>query len=91
MRSLVCCAVAQRISRSRNAHHPVRKLPTQAGEALRPHHVRQARERLAAGNRRQVHGYVFASRPGRSLTPPTSGAHSSPSPRRPVSGRTGHP
>ena len=45
------------------------ELPTQAAEALHTHHVRQARERLAAGKRWQDHGLVFASQAG---TPPSS-------------------
>jgi len=43
------------------------ELPTQAAEALRTHHLRQARERLAAGKRWQDHGYVFASQTGTPL------------------------
>lgn len=43
------------------------ELPTQAAEALRTHHVRQARERLAAGKNWQDHGYVFASQTGTRL------------------------
>ena len=43
------------------------ELPAQAAEALRTHHVRQARERLAAGKRWQDHGYVFASQTGTPL------------------------
>jgi integrase len=43
------------------------ELPAQAAEALRTHHVRQARERLAAGKRWQDHGYVFASQAGTRL------------------------
>jgi integrase len=43
------------------------ELPTQAAEALRTHHVRQARERLAAGKRWLDHGLVFASQTGTPL------------------------
>jgi integrase len=43
------------------------ELPTQAAEALRTHHVRQARERLAAGQRWRDHGLVFASQAGTPL------------------------
>jgi len=43
------------------------ELPAQAAEALRTHHVRQARERLAAGKRWQDHGLVFASQLGTPL------------------------
>jgi integrase len=43
------------------------ELPTQAAEALHMHHVRQARERLAAGKRWQDHGLVFASQAGTPL------------------------
>ena len=40
------------------------ELPAQATEALRTHHVRQAKERLAAGKRWRDHGLVFASQAG---------------------------
>ena len=43
------------------------ELPTQAAEALRTHHLRQARERLAAGKRWRDHGLVFASQAGTPL------------------------
>jgi integrase len=43
------------------------ELPTQAAGALRTHHVRQARERLAAGQRWRDHGLVFASQAGTPL------------------------
>ena len=43
------------------------ELPTQAAEALRTHHVRQARQRLAAGTRWRDHGLVFASQAGTPL------------------------
>jgi integrase len=43
------------------------ELPTQAAEALRTHHVRQARQRLAAGKRWRDHGLVFASEVGTPL------------------------
>jgi integrase len=43
------------------------ELPTQAAEALRTHHVRQARERLAAGKRWRDHGLVSASQAGTPL------------------------
>lgn len=43
------------------------ELPTQAAEALRTHHVRQARERLTAGERWRDHGLVFASQVGTPL------------------------
>jgi site-specific recombinase XerD len=43
------------------------ELPTQAAEALRTQHLRQARERLAAGTRWQDHGLVFASQVGTPL------------------------
>jgi integrase len=43
------------------------ELPTQAAEALHAHHIRQAKERLAAGNRWQDHGLVFASQVGTPL------------------------
>jgi integrase len=43
------------------------ELPAQAADALRTHHVRQARERLAAGNRWRDHGLVFASQVGTPL------------------------
>ena len=43
------------------------ELPTQATEAFRTHHVRQAKERLTAGKRWQDHGYVFASQTGTQL------------------------
>jgi integrase len=43
------------------------ELPTQAAQALRTHHVRQARERLTAGKGWQDHGLVFASQAGTPL------------------------
>ena len=43
------------------------ELPTQAAKALRTHYVRQARERLAAGQRWRDHGLVFASQAGTPL------------------------
>jgi len=43
------------------------ELPTQAAQALRMHHARQARERLSAGKRWQDHGLVFASQAGTPL------------------------
>ena len=43
------------------------ELPTQAAEALRAHHARQAKERLAAGQLWQDHGLVFASQAGTPL------------------------
>jgi integrase len=43
------------------------ELPTQAAQALRAHHARQARERLKAGKLWQDHGLVFASQAGTPL------------------------
>ena len=43
------------------------ELPAQAADALRTHHVRQAKERLTAGTRWQDHGLVFASQVGTPL------------------------
>jgi integrase len=43
------------------------ELPTQAAEALRTHHARQARVRLKAGKLWQDHGLVFASQAGTPL------------------------
>jgi integrase len=43
------------------------ELPAQAAEALRAHHVGQARERLVAGRRWRDHGLVFASQAGTPL------------------------
>ena len=43
------------------------ELPTQAAEALRTHHVRQATERLMAGKLWTDHGLVFASQAGTPL------------------------
>lgn len=47
------------------------ELPMQAAQALRTHHVRQARQRLAAGTRWRDHGLVFASQAGT----PLDGSH----------------
>src|ERR1700691_34112 len=43
------------------------ELPTQAAEALRTHHARQAKERLKAGKDWHDHGLVFASQAGTPL------------------------
>jgi integrase len=43
------------------------ELPTRAAQALRTHHARQAKERLAAGKRWEDHGLVFASLVGTPL------------------------
>jgi integrase len=43
------------------------ELPAQAADALRTHHVRQAKERLTAGRRWLDHGLVFASQTGTPL------------------------
>ena len=57
----------------------VLKLPTEAVQALRAHHTRQAAERLAAGEMRQEHDLVF-------ILPPLSRALPMTQPRlQPVS------
>jgi hypothetical protein len=45
----------------------VLKLPTRAVQALRPHHTRQAAERLAAGEMWQEHHLVFCREDGTPL------------------------
>ena len=67
------------------------ELPGQAADALREHHVRQAKERLAAGARGRITASSSPARQGRRWTHPTSAARSRRSPGRPGSGENWTP